>query len=131
MKYILDGDERRDNAIEHIKLLDLTKPIEVHIKPYKKNRTKSQNDLIWAYYAVIGDHMGMKPDELHELMKVRVLGTEEKVVNGRTLIYPKSSTTLSTKEMAEFISAIEMLAVELGLKLPVHDDKRYATFMEK
>lgn len=131
MKYIIQDDERRQNAIDHIKLLNLTDPVEVHIKPYKKNRTKSQNDLIWMYYKVIGDFMGMTSEDLHELMKVRILGVDEKTVDGQLIRTPKSSTKLSTKDMMDFISAIEMLAVELGLELPRPDDYKYAMFAEK
>lgn len=126
MKFIIQDETRRKNAIEHLQSIDIYKPIEVFIRPYKKNRTTSQNSLMWTYYAVIGDFMGMTSEELHELMKVRVLGIDEKTVNGELIRTPKSTTKLGTKEMAEFLTAVEMLAVELNLKLPVPDDAYYA-----
>ena len=131
MKFILIDEVRRNNAIDHLQNIDITKPIEVFIRPYKKNRTRAQNSTIWMWYEVIGDYLGMSSEDLHELMKVRVLGIEEKTINGELIRTPKSSAKLSTREMADFMTAIEVLAIEFGLKLPYPDDYKHATFKEK
>ena len=131
MKFIIENEKRRHAAITYLKQIDITKAIECYIKPYKKNRTRSQNSLMWQYYAIIGDFMGMPSADLHELMKVRVLGVEEKYVSGELIRRPKSTTGLSTKEMVEFIIAIEMLAVELNLVLERPDDYGHAMNVNK
>lgn len=48
MQYILIDEQRRQNAIKEIQGLDISKPIEVIIQPYKKSRSKAQN----AYWFV-------------------------------------------------------------------------------
>lgn len=122
--------------IKHIKSLPLHKRMLVDIKEYRKNRTNSQNRLMWKWYGIIGDHVGMKPEEIHECMKARVLGVEEYTLPRfflgkdqgvpRKLLRPKSSTALNTKEMSEFMNAIEVLARSLDIVLPYPDDYNYA-----
>ena len=131
MKYILVDDDRRENAIDHLLGLDLKKPVEVHIKDYKRNRTKSQNDTLWMWYKPIAEHFGYTPTELHEVMKVRFLGTVEYKVDGQLLIKPKSTTKLSTKEMAEFLTKVQMLAVTNNIRIPMPDDLKFVMFQEK
>lgn len=124
MKFIIQDDKRRNEAIRFLNEMDVFKPIEVHIKPYKKNRTKSQNDTMWMWYEEIGKFMGHTPEELHRLMKVRVLGIDETVIDGQLLREPKSTTKLTTKGMADFMRSIEMLAGELNVIIPYPDDYR-------
>ena len=122
MKYILIDEQRRNNAIEYIKGLDIKKPIEILIKPYKKNRSLAQNSTYHMWLADIAPEFGYKPEELHETLKVGFLGVVENVVDGVKLIRPKSTTELSTKEMAEYLSMVEMLAHSLNIRLRRPDD---------
>ena len=126
MKYILIDEQRRNNAIEYIKSLDIKKPIEILIKPYKKNRSLSQNSTYHMWLADIAPEFGYKPEELHETLKVRFLGVKEYMVDGVKLIKPKSTTELSTKEMAEYMSMVEMLAHSHNIRLRIPDDYNLA-----
>ena len=100
--------------------------VSVEVKPYKKTRSTAQNRLMWMWYGVIAEHCGNTPDDLHEQMKVRVLGLDKKVILGHAIIQPKSTKDLTIDEMTHFLEAIEALAVELGVVLPIPDDTGYA-----
>jgi hypothetical protein len=153
VRYIVEDEERRQNSIDYIKKQNLIQPIEVHIKEYKKNRSRSQNDTMWMWYKDIGDHIGCTQEELHLEVKIRVFGSikskirmfkgdesvwvdllegKSKILHSKecdnfyelTIETPKKKSTksLTTKEMVEFMSAIEMLAIELNVKIRYHDD---------
>ncbi len=126
MQYILIDRQRKENCINYISSLTDYDKYEVVIKPYKKNRSTSQNRTMWMWYNELSKHTGHTPEELHEQMKVSVLGVDRRVVHGQALIIPKSTTGLSTKDMSEFMRAIEELARELQVRLPIPDDYKYA-----
>lgn len=128
MRYILIDEKRRSNCIDEISKIDITKPIEVTIKPYKKNRTNSQNALMWMWLLDIAAHFGYTEDELHEVLKVRFLGVERKTVGNIDLVQPISTTTLSTKQMAEYLLKIEALAESNNIALRRPDDYMLAIY---
>lgn len=134
MYFILSKDNPQvtENAIKHIRGLPLHKRVLVDVKEYRKNRTNAQNRLMWKWYGILSDHTGYEPEELHEMMKARVLGFESVTVpaamnRGNEVTYqrPRSSTTLNTKEMTDFMVAIEQLAQELGCTLVYPEDYSY------
>lgn len=126
MFYIIDSKERRDACARHIAQVRSTPLMQVEIKPYKRNRSQSQNRLMWMWYHVIAEEIGCEIEDLHEQMKVRALGTERKVILGQAIIKPKSTTGLSVEEMTRFLEAIEALALDLGIILPRPDDYGHA-----
>lgn len=131
MKFIIRDEERRYNALNYIKGHSLQSPLEVSVRPYKKNRSRSQNNVMWMWYDIMSHDTGMSIEELHETFKVKFLGVEEKEVEGELLRYPKSSTNLTTIQMAEFLIKIEMTARELNIVLLHPDDYHYALMKDK
>jgi hypothetical protein len=126
MYFVITSKEQRAKAAEYVAKLRANPIMIVEVKEYKKNRSTSQNRLLWMWYGIIAKDQGNTPEELHEAMKVRVLGVERKVVAGQELIMPKSSTKLTTAEMTSFLEAIEALARQLNIILPRPDDYMYA-----
>lgn len=126
MRYILVDEQRRQNAIKELEGVDISKPLEVTIKPYKKNRTNSQNNLMWMWLPDIAKHFGYTVEELHEVLKVRFLGIESRMVDKQVLIQPISTTSLTTKQMAEYLTKIEVLAQANDIILRIPDDYKYA-----
>ncbi len=141
MKYILKDGFRKQSCVEHINKLDLRHAYAVEITRYRPNRSRSQNNTMWMWYAAIADHVGMQPSDLHEEMKARVLGLEEKTLprfflgvdygEPRKIIMPRSSTTLTVEEMTEFLTAIQALAAKLNVTLPMPDDFKLAMGLEE
>ncbi len=128
MRYILIDEKRRENALEYLKWINISKPVEVTIKPYRKNRSNAQNNLYHMWKKPIAEHFGYTEDELHEVLKVRFIGIEVKMVAGQKLVQPISTTSLDLKQMAEFLLKIEVLAKAHDITLKMPDDALYALY---
>lgn len=128
MRFILIDEKRRENALEYLKWINISKPVEVTIKEYIKNRSNSQNNLYHLWKKPLAEHFGYTEEELHEVLKVRFLGIEEKTVAGQKLVQPISTTSLTTKQMAEYLTKIEILAKANDIVLKMPDDLKYALY---
>lgn len=126
MRYIIRDEMRRRNCISEIACMDILKPMEVTIRPYKKKRSDAQNNLYWMWLPDIAKHFGYTIDELHEVLKVRLLGVERKTIGDIDLVQPISTTSLDPKAMAEYLTKIEVLANANDIKLRIPDDYHYA-----
>ena len=98
---------------EKIKALDFNKHWEVVIQERKASRSLEQNSRLWDLYRSVGQHLGILPDDLHELMGYKFLRTQ-KHINSEWIESIKSTTKLSTKEMADYQLQIEVYAAQLG-----------------
>jgi len=104
----------RPNLISKIDALDCSATLwHIEIKPRKSKRTNEQNSRLWKLYTELGNHIGLEPDEVHQLMGYKFL-RYQKEVNGKTEEFITSTTKLNTKEMGEYQDAIERLGAELG-----------------
>ncbi len=120
---IIHNDSDKDMAISHIKALNIDKPWTVVIKPYKKNRSLSQNKLYWKWITCIGDEIGYERDELHAIMADKFLPDEIVEYGGKQIKKDKSTSRLNTKEFTEYLEKIDRWAVtEMGIILPSPDD---------
>ncbi len=122
MRFSLIDEQRRVNAIEFIRSLDLKNPVEVLINIAKKKRSIPQNSLLWLWYTYLCDHTGYTEDELHEVFKAEFLGYDVFYYQGMPCIKPKSTTKLTTKGMSGFLNRIDCIAQFLEVKLPYPDD---------
>lgn len=124
MRYILVDQQRKENAKAYIDSLGNGEWC-VEIKPYRRKRTQAQNNTLWMWCRVIGNELGIGEKELHEQLKIKILGVEKKQVLGQTLILPKSSADLTPREMADFLDAVDQFAKELDINLPYPDDLKF------
>jgi hypothetical protein len=85
----------------------------VSIRKKKSKRSLDQNRRLWDLYGAIGDYIGEDKYSIHELMGYKFL-RELKTVGGETVEVIKSTTNLSTKDMADYQDAIERWAAEIG-----------------
>ena len=124
--FILKSPEIRNNAINFINALNIDhREYSVEVKQYRKNRSNAQNRLLWSWIGIISDETGYTPDELHEYLKTRLLGVEEKTIMGHDIFIPKSTTKLTALEFTQYLEKIEMLAMEMGINLPHPSDYSY------
>lgn len=93
-----------------------SKGMKVTIGPMK--RSLDQNALYHSLVAIIAKEIGEEPDSLHEQLKVRFLGVEEKEVWGKKLIVPKSTASLSKSEFGNLIDKLYALGSNLNIQLP-------------
>jgi len=122
------NEEVKQNAIEAIEGLNGVYSIE--ITKYRKDRTASQNKLLWLWLGIISNDTGNSPDELHEIFKLKFLGSETLSALGFKIERPKSTTKLTTQEFTDYLDKIEGLAISIGIRLP-HPEDLYREAMLK
>lgn len=129
------------NAISAIKHLFadaevLDSPIVVELKPYKKDRSLSQNRLSHLWYKERAEQQGSTPDYEHRYCKLRygcpiLLAEDEdfaRIFNQvikpldyedriKAMKYLPVTRLFNTKQMAEYLTTIERESVQTGIAL--------------
>lgn len=118
MIFITKNSEIKNNAIEYIKNLNDSIVWDIEITKYKKRRSLQQSRLMWLWLNIISDETGNSADDLHEVLKLKFLGSEVITAFGTTFERPKSTTTLTTIQFTDYLDRIESLAVQCNIKLP-------------
>lgn len=122
-KFQIIKREDIDRVVSYLKVVNIEKPLEVSIKQYKPNRSAAQNRIFWKWIQIIADDLGYSKDELHSVLAVKFLGVVEISCMGENITQPVSTTSLKVKEMADYLTQIEVFAAsELGIVLPNNDD---------
>ena len=126
-RIIIRDETLRAEAIKRIWQLDLARPQEVVIRPYRKNRSLEQNALLWSWYAVISEETGHTAEEIHEFCKAKFLQPHFVDIAGEVRETRRTTTKLKVDEMSAFMDQVYAWATgELGLMLPIPDEQ-YAT----
>jgi hypothetical protein len=91
--------------------------IEIILRKLRRKRSLPQN----SYYhgvviPLLAEHCGYDHEEMHEALKERFLRDRAREVNG--LVKIRSSTSLDTVEMTDYIESCRRLAAELGVVVP-------------
>lgn len=123
-KIIIREQRNREHALNRIAALkiDPEKPMEVTIKPYKKNRSLEQNALYWKWLSIMGADLGYSKDEMHEAMMRKHL-TPDLINTPSGIIEVYTTKNKPVKVMAAYLTAIEITAGQLGIALPHPDDQ--------
>jgi hypothetical protein len=121
-EYIVRDDAIRANAIADLMARDLKRPVRVTVEPYRKRRSLAQNRLMWMYLTLVAEavseHTGHEPEDVHEFFKARFCPAKAHELVGEW-VESKSTATLNTVEMTEYLDRIYRFSVErLGLILP-------------
>lgn len=89
----------------------LTGLYEYYLKPRKRTRTLDQNRYYWSAVVqpftlwlqeVYGDSQ-IDKEQAHEMLKVKILGLQEKQVGDETITLIPRSKTLTTDEFSDYI----------------------------
>jgi hypothetical protein len=99
--------------VQKMQRLDPHKNWVANVTEKKTKRSIEQNKRLWDLYGALGAHIGEDKDAVHELMGYKFL-RELKTINGESVEVIKSTTKLSTAEMAEYQEAIERWAASIG-----------------
>jgi len=120
----------KKRAISLIEGLPVDDAHEVVIRPFKSKRSLDQNRLLWKWTDIIRVHIAdstgkfYSSDEIHEWFKSRFLPFRVVEIGGDAHTCSATTTKLNTKEMAEYLDAINhFCGSELGLFLPVPGDE--------
>lgn len=124
----VESPERRGERIQRIAAflsrLDGSKPWELLVRPWKKERTLRQNNAMFGVaYKTLSDFTGHTEPELHEVMCKLYFGEVEHEVLGVKEMKPRRTTTkneagerdvLNREEMSKFYNFIVQTAAEAG-----------------
>lgn len=94
------------------------KQVEVTVEKMKRKRTVDQNSYYWLILTTIGKELGYTSHDVHELMKSMFL-KRPLWVRGKFVSTTRSTTSLDTIEMTEYIERIRQWAAEeLNINIP-------------
>lgn len=142
-RFVLRTSESVEVAIRNIRAKPVDGSIEVIVRSVEKSRSLEQQALYWIWIKLISEHTGYTPDQLHGHFKktvllpilfrdseiwleraslVRELRDEGKGKRAdqiaRNLFHDASTTSLTTKQMAEYMTSVEDVAKAEGVVLP-------------
>jgi uncharacterized protein YunC (DUF1805 family) len=133
-RWILRNERIRDMCVSWIGALDVATmakdfhagkdPLEVTVRPYKKNRSREQNDMFHAWCGTIAYQTGHTKGEIKDILIESVFGTEDYVnLQGENRSRLRSTADMSTMEMSELIERATQIGIELGADVPevTHD----------
>ena len=98
-----------------------------------KARSINQNSLYWKWLAIMAKKYKQdEPEDMHDLMRHKFLGYEDKRV-GKTVISNqlKSTTKLDKGEMFHYMEKINMWAADNSLLLPIPEESEYKEILER
>ena len=105
--------------------LSTEKVWSVEVKEWKPKRTTTQNATMWAWYTIIGNHLGYTKNEMHDILRDEFLPVTEIEFNGKTkrILTSTSGPDWTVDKEAEYLSHIERWAAqELAIILPRRDE---------
>ena len=120
-RWILRDDTIRELCLSWLGAIELDKenPLEVLVKPYKKNRSLEQNDMFHAWCCTIADKTGHSKQEIKQIMVESTFGTEEFLnLQGRTRTRLKETSGMTVGEMSELLERTIQIGIELGAEVP-------------
>lgn len=117
-----DPDDKRKMLASFILGLSPEKDWQITVEPYRKKRSLNQNAYLHMILGVIANETGNSIEDVKEFYKYQYLGTKPILVGEIDCFVSRSTTELSTKEMADFTEKIIAHAqTELGIILPAQE----------
>ncbi|WP_071146126.1 hypothetical protein [Bacteroides ihuae] len=123
--------------------VELSKPLEfmysqlrngryrLKIERYVEQRTISQNALMWLWFTCIERETGTDKQDVHDHYCMAFL-RRTALINGVEMTVCGSTSMLNTLQMTDFLEKVKAdAAVELGITLPLPEDRYYAEFINE
>ena len=133
MKRILHRDKPKVDILENMtrSIFKETKgdAVIVEMKPDVQSRSTKQNALYWKWLGVLTE-TGNSQGALHQYLAQEFLSPIAEDIQGQTVLVIKSTTTLTVKEFAEYLSRVEEFADGLGCILPRPEDLYLESMMK-
>lgn len=125
--YIKDGAlmVRNRKEMEREAVASGLNEFEVVLKKKTKSRSIQQNRWWWLCMSIMGEQLGYRREEMHEICKFKFLKRELiDTKSGEVFEYLKSTTELSTTEFSELIeSVIQWSAEQFKIVLPMPNEQ--------
>lgn len=122
---IIRDEATRKQVLGVLAKISLDKPLQVEWQTYRKRRSLNQNNLMWMWIndlvEKVSDDTGHTPQEIHEYFKGQFLTPKIIEVMGQKFEV-RTTTTLTTQEMTDYMNRIYAWACEQGYYLPLPEE---------
>lgn len=117
---LINFDREEDKKKLFSVLKNLKGSFAVALKKNRAQRTLQQSRYYWGVVlSYLAEETGYTKDEAHQLMQRMFLKYVKDVSDGRSETFVRSTTSLNTAEMNDYIEQIRIFAVsELGVYIP-------------
>lgn len=98
---------------------------EITVKKKSKHRSVNQNRWYWQCVTILSNELGYTKDEMHEIIKFKLLKDFKiDLTTGETFEYLKSTTDLTTTEFSTFVeNLIIWSATQFNCVLPMPNEQ--------
>lgn len=129
---IIKDEQSRERAFEKLAALNLKKPWEIELKPYKHSRSNSQNKLLWLWLNLWGQDLGYTKDEMYDVAVAQLwpINDDELRCHGENVPRQRRTSSLNTKEFSDFLNNIDIKASETGTVLPKPEELYMAAMLK-
>lgn len=131
--HIIRDEDMRARVCRLIAGLDISKPWQVTIVPYRKVRSLSQNNLMWAWLDEVADHVrehtGEDKDDIHEFFKAKFCPAFVAGIAGEFMKY-RTTTKLDTAQMSRYMEDIRswcFSTLGISLSAPPSESNNFTT----
>lgn len=123
-EFIIRDEQIRERAINLIRGLDISNLWQVEVTRHRKKRTLSQNALLHKWFNIIADETGNDQDAVKDAFRDMYLDKVPVTIGDEERLIGRSTTTLNTAEMTEFMNKILAYAnSQLAIELPLPEDR--------
>lgn len=85
--------------------LDADKEYKYYVTDHRKPRSLRQNRYLWFIYGFIGNHVGLYPEEVHEICK-HLFNFQVCQIGGKIYQYSGTTKVFDTKDMTDYIEKV-------------------------
>lgn len=125
-----DGKVSMDRPFDLLCSLLRNGDYTVKIVRKTKQRTISQNNLMWMWFQCLADTSGSSKEEWHDYMCTMFL-SKEVMIGGKIVSVVGGTKHLNTLQMSSFMEQVQAYAArEEGVTLPLPADDNYADFVD-
>lgn len=104
---------------------------KVKIERFTEQRTISQNALMWLWFTCIEVETGTDKQDVHDYY-CNLFLRRKTWINGSEKVIAGSTSKLNTIQMTDFMNKVKAdAAIELGITLPLPEDRYYSEFINK
>jgi len=96
------------------------KPLQITVKPFKRDRTLPQSAKAHAMIRDLALHTGYTESQMKEVAKALFAPMKTVTIAGRDTTVPVGTSEMTVEEMANFIENLYQLGAELGVQF-YHD----------
>lgn len=103
----------------------------LRIERYTEPRTLSQNALMWLWFTCIERETGTDKLDVHDYY-CNLFLRRKTLIKGRETVIAGGTSKLTTLQMTDFLRKVQAdAATELGIMLPLPEDRYYEEFVSE